>query len=461
MSHEADLIRKNHSVKVNNGSGVFIQPMSSEYGYVLTARHCLKVDSNDLNSANIDPHVVTKYDGSVIDVLDFVEHDTEDMAILIVKPDVTLDLRVSSKQLVTNENVFLCGYPEDRDFENCGYSNYIYKMHNYKEIGKVILSPQDTVDHSNVLGFSGGGIFTLGNEDSPVLLCAIETKMDGNISREYHGRIEAILISEFEKLIENSKKRYLGKQLSPLLPLHLSSFDHLVDFTFTVQRGWADDDGLTLLQQALRSVVSEKFKVNLYPHEILTQLHNFFYVYERPKYELRCRELWSAFLELLIISIIIDEPVSVDMEYIRNMLKSKRLIYIGESGVWREYIKNILFTDLDNLNDNGIIVAQTLSKSHMPKFKKEFVKSVWNKSNIGRVQNDIRNIRVVNSKISKINSVVDLTALHCECIESKEEVYDKYTDKNFFDTENEKKIIELLASQYKPYLTVEGVESES
>lgn len=105
MSQEADFIRQKHSVKVNSGSGVLIQPMSPDYAYVLTAKHCLKVDSSNLNSDDIHPHIILKDDGTSITVRDVIFHDTEDMAILIVDPDSTLELMVNCAPLDTNDDV--------------------------------------------------------------------------------------------------------------------------------------------------------------------------------------------------------------------------------------------------------------------------------------------------------------------------------------------------------------------
>ncbi|MDO6776231.1 serine protease [Shewanella sp. 3_MG-2023] len=464
MSQEADLIRQKHSVKVNNGSGVLIQPMSPDYAYVLTAKHCLKVNSNDLNSDDIDPHVIITYDGKPITVLDIIFHDTEDMAIFIVDPDLTLELMINCTPLDDNDEVFLCGYPEDRrEGDVSEYSANKYEFYSTDQ-NRVILTPKAVITHSNVVGFSGGGIFTLGNNNDPVLLCGIETKMDGNIDNEYHGNISVIPISEYEKLVDNPQKLYLGKTLAPLLPLHLSSFEHLDNFTFDVQRSWADDDGLNLLQDVLRALVTEQIKVSLFPYEILQNLEQSFHVHNRPMHELRCIGLWKAFLELLTISILIDKPETVDLAYVREMMKSKRLMYIGGSGVWREYIKDILFTDLEELNENSIIITQTHSKSHSPKFTNDFIKKISDKINIGRADTNSGSIinvrREINRKISKINSVIDLTTLHAECIEAKETVYEEHTNSAECDDETEGKLLTLLNNEYAPYLTIKELENE-
>lgn len=295
MSQAADLIRQKHSVKVNNGSGVLIQPMSPDYAYVLTAKHCLKVNTNNLESADIHPHVISTYDGTPITVIDVIYHESEDMAVLIVDSDTTLELMVNCAPLSTNDEVFLCGYPEDRRVgEVGGYSAFAYN-YSYRDQNRLILTPKATVVNSNVVGFSGGGIFTLGNNHAPVLLCGIETKMDGNVANEYHGNISVVPISEYEQLIEHSQKLYLGKALAPLLPLHLSSFEHLANFTFIVQRGWADDAGLNLLQGLLREQVTEEIKVKIFPHEILKNLEKLLHVHNRPMHELRCMSLWGGF----------------------------------------------------------------------------------------------------------------------------------------------------------------------
>lgn len=458
MSHEADLIRQKHSVKVNHGSGVLIQPMSSNYAYVLTAKHCLKVDSQNLDSEEIKHHSVNSYDGLVIKVLDVIFHDDEDMAIMIVDSNSTLELVINNDSLKIHEDTFLCGYPNDRRQKEEKYKAINFSF-SHQTDNRLILTPKIAgVTHSNIVGFSGGGIFTLGDNTQPVLLCAIEIKMDGNVDREYQGAISAVPISEFIKFIEAPKSLYLGKPLAQLLSLHLSDFKHLFDFSFDILREWIDDDALTLLKGCLREIGTTNIQVNLFPHDILVKLKTYLKVYNRPESELHSRGLWVSLLELLTISILIDKPKTIDITYVEKTLQTRRLIYIGGEGSWREYLSDILQSGLEKSNHQEIVVTKTLSKSSRPFFTKEHVKKAWEHKNIGRPLSDPKKIINASRSLINIHSIVDLAALHVECIQSKEDTYESYTNSAEFDENKQAELLMLLAKEYGNYLTIKDVK---
>jgi hypothetical protein len=157
MNQQADLLRQRHSVKVNNGSGVLIQSMSPEYAYVLTAKHCLKVDSEDLESDFIQPHKVFANDGTEINILDVICHDNEDIAVIIVTSDSTptLDLMINCDYLKAHDDVFLCGYPDARRQTDNEYLSLIYNFsHTFKQ--RLILTPKASgIVQDNIVGFSG------------------------------------------------------------------------------------------------------------------------------------------------------------------------------------------------------------------------------------------------------------------------------------------------------------------
>ncbi|QUM90560.1 trypsin-like peptidase domain-containing protein [Moritella sp. 36] len=456
MNQGTPTVNQKHSVKVNNGSGVLIQPMSTTYAYVLTAKHCLKVDKDDLTSNFISKHELFSFDGKEIPVLDVICHDTRDIAILIVGQKSECELMINSDSLVVNDQVFLCGYPDDRRGTSQEYSAFIYNF-TYMSGEFAVLSPEAAgVGYSNVSGFSGGGIFTLDREDKPVLLCGIETKMDGDPDRECHGNISAIPISEFEKLIADPKNLYLEQPLAPLLPLHLSSFEHLRDFSFDVIQGWIEDDKLNFLKDRLRDISTNEIQVNLSPSEVFKEFKECLRVYNRPSNELRSRELWVALMELLTISILIDKPKIVDAAYVDNIMHSRRLIYIGVKETWQQHVSDIFKGKLNRFNENGIIVVKTLcSPQRNVSFSKVGIKKLV--KNIARPPSDRRAITNINSNLSKIHSIVDITALHAECIESKEDVFENHTDLFDFDDKKEAELRMLLAKEYGAYLTVKDI----
>jgi hypothetical protein len=460
MNEKSDLMRQRHSVKVNKGSGVLIQPMSPDYAYVLTAKHCLRVDSENLDSAEVQPHVVSACDGTEITILDVICHDNEDMAILIVVSDSTLELMINCDSLKTNDNAFLCGYPEDRREMDDEYSALIY-MYSHKANNRLILTPKTAgVGRDNVVGFSGGGIFTLCDNVQPVLLCAIETKMDGNIAREHRGAISAIPISEFEIFISDPLTQYLDQPLAPLLPLHLSSFEHLIDFSFDISKSWTIDRRLNFLIDRLKEFASEDIQVNLYPYDILVNFEDSLKVHSRPEHELHRREFWVALLELLTISILIDKPEIIDITYVEKIFKLRRLVFIGVNDTWQEHITDIFKAELNDFEEGGVIVAKTLSSQREVKFSQERVKKLIDNKHIARPLGDLRSITNSKTNISKINSIVDLSALHAECIEIKECLYEDLTDATDFDAEKLLELRLVLAREYSTYLTIEGNSDE-
>lgn len=461
MSQVTPTINQSHTVKVNDGSGVLIQPMTPDYAYVLTARHCLQIDKDTPKGALRTSHTVLSFCGEDIPILYIIVHDTKDIAILIVGSKPTSDLMISCDALVVNEQFRLCGFPQDRVNEPSQYSSFIFKYdENVDE--KWILAPTNSgVVASNIVGFSGGGLFTIGEKDSPISLCAIETKMDGNLSREYHGKISAIPISDFEDLIKNPQKQYLGNPLAPLLPLHLSSFEHLLEFSFRLVGGsWDNDNCLSLLQACLREAATDAVEVNLFPHVILSKFKMLLKVKDRPENELHSKGLWISLLELLTISILIDKPETVDMTYVEGILRSRKLVYIESEGTWREYFVNILQSGIENLNQDGIIIIKTLSISDKARYEKSNLERTWRNVDISKVVSNPKRITSINHNRSRIHSVVDLAALHSVCIASKEDDYEELTNIAEFNESKQVELLSLLTEEYSSYLRVKGVVND-
>ena len=285
--------------------------------------------------------------------------------------------------------------------------------------------------------------------------------MEGIEGYEYHGKISAIPINDYEQFIADPYRQYLGKALAPLLPLHLSSFKHLLEFSFNVAGNWINSDGLSLVLDCLRSVATERvISVNLAPYEVLTKFRALLKVYGRPEHELQSRGLWSSLLELLIISILIDKPAIVDLAYVEKILHSRRLIYIGDKGTWLQYLKDILLSELKDLNENSTIVVKTLKDFHEPYTSKEFLEKAWSKNNISSIPKDRRSILDVNRKKARINQLVDLGALHTKCIATKELEYEDYTNIDEFTNTKQAELLSQLAQEYGTYLTVKDVTDE-
>ena len=455
MNQIAASIEQEHSVVVNGGSGVLIQSMSKDYAYVLTAKHCLHTDKDDPYSSLLNEHKVVSSHGVVIEVLDIVLHETKDIAILIVPPRDNIELMLGDVVLTNNDQVKLCGYPADRRQDQFGYASHIF---NYSDTvnGEIILSPDGALSYENIVGFSGGGLFSL---SEPIGLCAIETKMSGNTYREHHGNISAISVKEFFNLINESSQKYKGLPLAQILPLHLSSFEHLIAFSFQVSKSWSDDNKLTFLIQILKDIATKEIQVSLNPHKILEDFRHYIQVHSRPNHEIHCKDLWISLLEVITISLLIDQPAIIDKNYVETVFKSRRLVFIGVNGTWQQHISDIFEAELKDFNSGGIVIAKTLSPQSLVQFSSDRLDKLIKHRNISRSKPNINHITNVRSNITKISSIVDLSALHGECIERKEDIFEALTDINDYPN----KLVELrlaLAKEYGTYLTVEEAKDD-
>ena len=127
---------------------------------------------------------------------------------------------------------------------------------------------------------------------------------------------------------------------------------------------------------------------------------------------------------------------------------------------WQQHITDIFKAELNGFDNNGIIVAKTFSSQREVRFSKERVKKLINAKHIARPTADIRSITNSQKNISKINSIVDLTALHAECIEIKEYLYENHTDMAEFNEKKHAELRAILAKEYSEYLTVKDCAND-
>ena len=87
MSNISDLI-KNHTVIVDDGSGVLIQPMTDKYSYILTAKHNILVDYKNSESETkvlAEIKITRLKDESLLQEIEAIEiykHHTLDIAVI-------------------------------------------------------------------------------------------------------------------------------------------------------------------------------------------------------------------------------------------------------------------------------------------------------------------------------------------------------------------------------------------
>lgn len=238
------------AVKVNDGSGCLFQPVSSEYTYVLTAKHCIVPEKINCNRAKciiddceineckdkITKPIVISVWNNIMDKNELKEiarvsigecfffpqdNIISDVAVILINridkvPKITIYDGISR-----NENVTICGFPlvaKERpepvikDFivtQTMGKSNFII---NYNSATFSF----NKSSYNNMSGFSGSGTFIESNDK--LFLTGIYTEL--NDPQGVHG-YRCFHVDKLNKILE-------WHNLPKLIPQSLTSFEFYI-----------------------------------------------------------------------------------------------------------------------------------------------------------------------------------------------------------------------------------------
>ncbi len=444
-----------HIVIVENGSGVLIQPMIEQYTYVFTAKHNLLVNKDDSTSKlkPIEQISITNLEDKKLKILAVIldPDPQKDIAIILVDYHAGCTITKYQHELKLGCDVWLYGYPETRRSAIANkerLSHYVVNIQRNAN-GNLIFGNKDNADKGQIIGFSGGGLFYLNEQHNTAYLCAIDTSMDGDDDIETHGRLKGVSICQFEQLIKNST--YQNAPLAPLLPLHLSSFEHLIESIFLLEDSY--EKNIINVKAHLKHLASEYFvNTEITPLKILEKFSEYLKVYDRDPTELQHQAMWSSFLELLVISFLLDRPDNVNSAYIKTLIEHRRLTFIATEKPWKRLLQPIFFSQYKQLKDDGIIVVSTLKPSRKAEIPKSEVKKI-----ILDISSGVTDYNLINNAKRHINKpyrIIDLAAVHAECIEDKDSEYEMY---NLLDCDPlEAKLIQ----EYSQYLNKQGPEGE-
>ena len=134
INNISDII-KAHSVVVENGSGVLIQPMTDKYSYILTAKHNLQVDPKNPKSKLKEYQDIKLITFKEIDnnpdlsVQAIHPHDVLDIAIIRIDFYSGLSISPYQNDIMIDDELRLYGYPGNRRHREQSSSQW---MNNYK-----------------------------------------------------------------------------------------------------------------------------------------------------------------------------------------------------------------------------------------------------------------------------------------------------------------------------------------
>lgn len=344
-------IIRSYCVKVNGGSGVLVNAMTQEYSYVLTAAHVISEKQGD--------HVVYDYQGNLLTVLAVLlphlscpekiksEPQRYDFAILKVNYQKHIEQHcLSASNLNHLAPLTLIGFPGTERYSSDPIKEYTgHKISVANEL--VMVSLDGIPGTTSIKGMSGGGVYHVQGEKP--LLIGIEFQMDGTGQEQQYGRVQCHSLARFEEIIT-------AHSSAPMIPAYLECFSNMRDkiFSFNVD----DPNNVSALKLELEGAADYLISKGLLPpYKVMEQYHSDLLVDSKNLGELKTYELWVAYLEFLVISVLIDGSESADAAYLKMLERKRRLIYTSNGTNWIRGLEELLATARRLLDKGGTLIV--------------------------------------------------------------------------------------------------------
>jgi hypothetical protein len=444
---------KRHTVVVESGSGVLIQPMTNEYSYILTAKHVVKhyLTSSEFGINDLGDLEIKTFNGNKLSANKIYHHDILDIAVILIDPFLDfpeMPITPYKRSISRGDDVLLYGYPKyapEHRNESSAVSDWIetYDLSLMdSDVEQLVLRNIEVTQHADIAGFSGGGLFCSDNKG--VYLIGIEHSVTK--PAEFADRVVGCPVDRYNEIFKNNN-------LEPLKPLYLSDFKYVQDDIFIFENCF-DLSRLQSITELLNYHTSKKLiNCSIKPIEILQLFKDNLKVYRQCDSELEKKGLWVAFLELLAIEAILNPLETWNADYIKSLFKSYRIIYIDSTRGWKAHLEKVLSTNTSSLKPNGKILLVTGGVwPNSPD-----VLSELNAAVIPNIFSGLSGEAIDNAQRTYTNktAIIHLPKLHNSCIEEKE--WD-YAELNRVMHESE--MTDMLRTDYSKYLQTEEPDYE-
>lgn len=413
------------------GSGCMFQPFTTEFSYVITAKHCLEgTDETPQPFEKKDIEIFSHNFGTQITVLDYYFHSEYDLAVIKVEyiDGIPGTLITIPKD---NEEVGLFGFPNllsAEDTANLGQFLECKTYFNYPEKHLIEFRPIPEVSNlmngvnKTLRGFSGSGIFFKSNNN--ILLMGIFTQL-----KEEEGAYNALLgydISSINDIL-------LDNQLPLLIPEELLNFESYIETAFESNEGY------------INSVLKRNSKpiLDLAPNDIVKFHNEKLYVPYNSfiEEELLNPKLWEGWASLLTYYYMEMStlPNKVDFKLIRNRVEYAHNIkmFFTRNKRVSACIMDLFVHNYDDLKSNDLIVINTRDSNPGTKsYNKEKTKRILR--NIDRADKE----RLIEKGID-IDDPEKLTDVEFIHIDLFQEAFSKH-DEISSSSELEKKLKESI-----------------
>lgn len=348
-------IMHSYCVKVNGGSGVLVNAMTRDYSYVLTAAHVILDKEGNIITDDEGNIAVHDYQDNQLNVLselipqEWRESRTEryDFAILKVNYQDRLAQKcLPASDLSDRASLTLVGFPSTERESSDPIKEYIgQKISVANEL--MMLSLDGIPGTSTIKGMSGGGVYHVQGEKP--FLTGIEFRMDGSNAEQQYGRVQCHSLTRFEGLIS-------AYSSAPMIPAYLDCFSNIRDkiFSFNVY----DPNNVSALKRELEVAADFLIGNGLPPpYEIMEKYRTDLLVEPKNLSELKSHELWVAYLEFLVICVLIDRCGNADVTYLKGLERKRRLIYTSDGTNWISRLEDLLKAARRLLDQDGTLIV--------------------------------------------------------------------------------------------------------
>jgi hypothetical protein len=385
-------------VRVNRGSGVLVQALSEKYSYVFTAKHNLADQQNTV--ANPDGSVIAKVS---LESCYFSEND--DAAIIVIEGISSPSLSIAGNMVNHGGEITLGGFPASPHGEQS--SRFLDGKIKFVDERTFQILCEEFPTQDDVMGISGGGIFQ--KSIGEWVLIGVEFGMAGDT------QMNCCNISVFEEIINRNS-------LAVLRPPFFDNFQKLCAWSFPLTGSFVDSgkrDTLSKILQAYTHAILEGSTIT--PQALYIELDVKLLVKDTPAHCINHKKLWISWLELLSLSVLIDEkkPEELNMQYIEELQRKRRLLYSNTTADWCGILREIVTATIEGLDDEAILFISN-NCTHPPhQYDIDVKRLLPDISRVSSPKFDFTN----SKKQSKLSRLVHIDGLHVHCVNLKEFEY--------------------------------------
>lgn len=431
---------KKYTVIVADGSGCLFQPMNGdEYTYILTAKHIFEGETEDNNGR---PEKYSKNDGDVIEIsqlkfdgdvwkdcpikfkfqrdINYFAHKNADAAILKIEFKPEFDKIIIQDHFENEIKYVLSGCPNTLRNKSKTEWQTTREVKRFKASGNYCHGAQlsEVLNQNVIEGMSGGAIIKISGDN--LLIAGVQSKMAN--SQFPVGEIGFIPIKFYNEIVDYPENK---TKLTPLLPPYMASFDVLRNEVMKLEEAMTPN-----FKQKVDNAFNERISsIKVCPNDLYTSnIKDYLLANREKEAALLTKQIWISWFEYLIVLSILKDK-NIDVKEIEVFFNEKRLIHSNTSKSWIEILPEILYSNLDNMNKDGVLVVST-KKSPLGKkrIKKGYIENIANTTNfdegldIGRVK-----------KIQNLKEIIHIKAFEIDCIIANEETLSDFS--NFQITE--------------------------